>query len=272
MKGITSTESENSIFKTEVLETSICKCGQVYDSKIATTVFGKRREINLGMCEDCSDKERERKYAEEQHQKWVKQAMDNFDQSSLINPKLKQATFEIYEPTSEELAKAKSICQRYATNFDINNPVNLLLIGNYGTGKSHLAVSVAKTLINEKSRNCLFISTPKLLTKLRSTYNRNSKESEGEIIDHLSRVSLLVLDDIGSEQAKPTNEHNEQNWATSKIFEIMDNRIGKHTIFTTNFTVEELQERVGGRNFSRMMENTHVIKMYGDDYRLRNFK
>lgn len=272
MKDITSTEIENSPFKREVLETSVCQCGQEYDSRIIQTTFGRKREVTLTQCSSCYNLEEDRKKIEIQNQKLLEDYLFDFKEFSLLNPKLMKATFESYEPTNESFEKVKKICERYTNNFEMDNPVNLLLLGNYGTGKSHLAISIAKDLMYKKFKSAIFVSTPKLLTKIRSSYNRSSLWSEDEIIKQLSKVALLVLDDIGSEQAKPTNEQNEQNWATSKIFEIMDNRIGKHTIFTTNFTVEELQERVGGRNFSRMMENTHVIKMYGDDYRLRNFK
>jgi len=270
----TLTKRENSLFdfKQEVLETAICECGKEYNSHTRIFIFGEWKEGKSKCCRDCDDKEQERKMIEKENKERIERFLNRFDKDSLINPKLQKATFEDYQPTSEQLEKAKKVCMRYANNFDLNNPVSLLLIGNYGTGKSHLAASIAKFIIENKIKTCLFISTPKLLTKLRSTYNRNSNVNEDDIIKELSNVSLLVLDDLGSEQAKPTNDQNEQSWATSKIFEIIDNRIGKHTIFTSNFTVEELQERIGGRNFSRMMENTHVVKMYGDDYRLRNFK
>ncbi|MED1406707.1 ATP-binding protein, partial [Bacillus mycoides] len=51
-----------------------------------------------------------------------------------------------------------------------------------------------------------------------------------------------------------------------------DSRIGKSTLFTTNFDIDKLAEMYGERDFSRMMENAEVLEMYGDNYRLRNFK
>jgi DNA replication protein DnaC len=240
MKDTTSIKKVNSIFKREELESY--------------------------------QKEQEEKYQQEWKHQQLKENLKNFNRESLVNDKLKQVSFESYQPINEQLTKAKAVCERYACTFDLDKPRNLLLLGNYGTGKSHLAVSISKEVMFKKNMSALFISTPKLLTKLRSTYNYNSNETEDRIINQLSRVSLLVLDDIGSEQYKASNDTNEQTWSTSKIFEIIDNRIGRHSIFTTNYDVNELQQRLGGRNFSRMMENTHVIKMYGKDYRLRTFE
>jgi DNA replication protein DnaC len=256
-----SKRSENSTFKEQILKTSICKCGNEYPST-----------YTIDMCLECFKKEQEEKYQLENKQECLKEYLKSFNHDSLINLNLKKASFDSYHSNNEQLTKAKVICERYANNFALKNPCNLLLIGNYGTGKSHLAVSIAKEVMNKKYMPALFISTPKLLTKLRSTYNRSSYESEEGLINKLSRVSLLVLDDLGSEQSKASNDSNEQTWATSKIFEIIDNRIGKHTIFTTNYDISELQQRLGGRIFSRMMENTHPVKMYGEDYRLKDFK
>jgi DNA replication protein DnaC len=278
-KDMISKENQNSTFNGDVKETSTfeygdvwetatCECGNEFESLVKTGGFDKERET----CSECFKKEREKNYELEYKKQTLKEYLKSFYQESLINEKLKQAGFDSYHPTNEQLTKAKEIGERYASIFDLDKPRNLLLIGNYGTGKSHLAVSIAKEIMHKKYMSTLFISTPKLLTELRSTYNRNSVESEGTIINRLSRVSLLVLDDLGSEQSKPSNDTNEQTWATSKIFEIIDNRIGRHTIFTTNYDLKELQQRLGGRIFSRMMENTHPVKMYGDDYRLKDFK
>lgn len=269
---MTSIKSENLIFKRQVLETSICKCGNEYESHIKAGIAGRERDIKLEHCNKCYEKEQELEYQQEHKKELLKEHLKSFNRESLVNDKLKQASFESYQPTTEQLTKAKAVCKRYVCTFDLDKSRNLLLIGNYGTGKSHLAVSIAKEVMHKEYMSALFISTPKLLTKLRSTYNYGSKETENEIINQLSRVSLLVLDDIGSEQSKPSNDLNEQTWATSKIFEIIDNRIGKHTIYTTNYDVVELQQRLGGRNFSRMMEDTFVVKMFGKDYRLRDFK
>src|SRR5699024_9126720 len=85
-----------------------------------------------------------------------------FDYYSLINESLKVATLENYEPTSNELVAAKQAVTNYIREFD--GTKNLLLVGNYGTGKSHLSVAITKKLM-EQGKECLFLSLPKLLTK-----------------------------------------------------------------------------------------------------------
>jgi DNA replication protein DnaC len=278
MKGITSTEKEKPRFKfpEEVGKVTCPKCGN--EDSITKAFYPEEKIINFveseGMCFSCyRDKTAYEEHLRQQEE-WKKERIERlkvmFDEDSLMNPKLKTATFENYQPTNDNLSKAKTLTKRYADNFSKDNPVSLLLIGNYGTGKSHLSVAITKELM-PKNLSCIFISTPKLMTKIRSTYNKDSQYTEEQIINQLSKVDCLVLDDIGAESTKQ-GDGNQHTWATSKIFEIIDNRIGKHTIFTSNYEPKELQERLGGRNFSRMMESVHVIKMYGEDYRLKDFK
>lgn len=279
MKDITSTSNEKFRFRfPEVIGTVECpKCGR--DENITKAYLPDGEKIinfveSDGMCFECYNKKEAYEEHLRQQEEWKKAKIERmkkmFNEDSLMNPKLQAATFENYIPTSAELAKSKEIMKRYADNFSKENPVSLLLIGNYGTGKSHLSVAATKQLA-ERGMSCLFISTPKLMTKIRSTYNKGSEYTEDQIITQLSQVDCLVLDDIGAESTKQ-GDGNQHTWATSKIFEIIDNRIGKHTIFTSNYEPKELQERLGGRNFSRMMESVHVIKMYGEDYRLKDFK
>ena len=211
----------------------------------------------------------DKRLAEETAKAHNEMIMRKFTGDSLMNERLANCSFDNYMPASPELDRAKLVVMKYANNFSKDNPVNLMLIGNYGTGKSHLAVSAVKVLLT-RGKSCLFISVPKLFTKLKSTYNSDSKETEAELLSHLEKMDLLVLDDVGAE--KSTEENKEYSWAKTKMFEIVDSRIGKHTIFTTNFSVEELLAMYGERNFSRMMENTHVEKMNGENYRLREFK
>lgn len=227
-------------------------------------------------CFTCTTKEEDRRLADEAWKNHIndkkKKILDTFQNKSLMNKKLLNASFEEYKPSNIEQENALRLSKRYADNFDLNNPVNLLFEGSYGVGKSHLSAAITKDLM-KKNMSCIFISTPKLLTKIKSTYNKESEHTEEELIDLLSEVDCLVLDDIGAESTnKKKGEDNQHTWATSKLFEIIDNRIGRHTIYTTNFPLPELKQRLGGRNYSRMMEDTHLIKVVGEDYRVKDFQ
>ncbi len=225
---------------------------------------GKSTNIDYG-CK-CEEQSIVKKILQQRIEMKKQRTYKVFDQNSLINDQLKQATFENFKRHDDNLAKAFQSAIQYAKNFSKQDPQNLIFSGSYGIGKSHLACAIASYLM-EKGYSAIFISVPKLLTKLKATYNRNSEHTEDDLLSMIETVDCLILDDIGAEYG---SDHH--SWATSKVFEVVDSRIGKHTIYTTNLNGEALQEKIGPRNFSRMMQDTEVITMHGEDYRLRNFK
>lgn len=236
-------------------------CGQTVTQKEMQLHAGPDKgtwfTANVG-CK-CEDLKLLKEIEERNKQNRNKKLLRFFDYYSLINDNLKTATIENYQPTSNDLAHAKQRIETYIAGYD--GKKNLLLHGSYGTGKSHLSVGITKTLIEQK-KECLFLSLPKLLTKIKDTYN-NQGVTEDELLEAIQRVDLLVLDDIGAEK--------KSDWTQTKLFEILDDRSGKSTIYTTNLGSAELREQINERNFSRMMENTEVIKMNGNDYRRKDF-
>jgi DNA replication protein DnaC len=189
-----------------------------------------------------------------------------FDQNSTINPDLQNANFESFETSNDYLTEAKQLAMNYVESFNLEKPYNLLFGGKYGLGKSHLSVSICKGL-NDRGFTTIFISAPKLLTRIRGTYN-GGNVTELQLLDALATVECLALDDIGAEKSKKDDDG--ESWAVEKLFEVIDGRSGRHTIYTTNLNSDELSRKVGLRNFSRMMMNTKPFKFEGDDYRIKN--
>ncbi|MUV39445.1 DNA replication protein DnaC [Lentibacillus sp. JNUCC-1] len=191
-----------------------------------------------------------------------------FSDYSMMNKTLKSASFNSYHPTTDELKKAKSRMMDYAQDFDKNESGNLLLVGGYGTGKSHLSAALTKSLM-EKGLTCLFLSVPKLMSKIKQTYDGSTAFSEADIMEFVEKVDLFVLDDLGTEYTNLKN--GADNWTHTKIFEVLDSRSGKPTVFTTNLNSSQLESKLNERNLSRVLDNTEIIKMDGPDYRRRGF-
>lgn len=181
-----------------------------------------------------------------------------FDKNSLIPPALKKATFDNYKPTTPELWEAKSVAIDYVTSFNLDDPQCLMMMGSCGVGKSHLAVSILKHLIGNGFTG-IFITVPELLTKIKATYNKESNHTELELLEVIKTVDCLVLDDIGAEYGT--------SWALRKLFEVIDSRSGRHTIYTTNLNMKELKERFEERDISRMKGHAELLTMEGPDYR-----
>ncbi|UQD53327.1 hypothetical protein C0971_15845 [Bacillus methanolicus] len=252
----------SAIFRQEVIKKYICDgCGQKVEVVKMVIPFGplKGKEAETKRGCDCEVL----KIVKEEQQEAKKARLKRiFEENSLINPALKEATFDNFEPN--EFGQALQKAKRYVDEFDLKNPKNLFFQGSFGTGKSHLSMAIAKAL-REKGYATIFISTPKLLTKIRTTYGKESGISEEQIINALADADLVVFDDIGAEGEI-------SGWPIQKLFEVIDQRAGKHNIYTTNLSSTEFEVSKDLRRiFSRMMMNAEPIIMNGTDFRKKQF-
>ncbi|MFB6364504.1 ATP-binding protein [Paenibacillus elgii] len=212
----------------------------------------------------CWENEQAREAKQMQQESRIKRIVERY---STVNPDLEAASLENFEASTDTLQRALELSKEYVQGFSLTNPMNLLYAGMYGLGKSHLTYAICKAL-RTRGFAAVFVSVPKMLTIIKSTYNRDSDVTEAELLDVLSKVDLLALDDIGAEKAR--RDEQGETWATEKLFEIIDGRSGRSTIYTTNLRADELAAKVGQRNFSRMMMNTKPIRIEGEDYRIKN--
>lgn len=201
-----------------------------------------------------------------------------------FNPpkRLLNATFDSYFPVTNQQKKALEACREY--NIDnILSGKGLLLVGEYGTGKTHLSIAIVKTLMNKtpdifgvrQDMNltiydplnteyhglyCSFFSTIELLDALRP--GSEAKQIKADDLFHRARADhLIILDDIGAE--KPTE------WVAERLYAIIDARyrMERATIFTSNLSEKQLQDQLGGRIVSRIFEMTDQVPVIGPDHR-----
>lgn len=105
----------------------------------------------------------------------------------------------------------------------------LYIWGLPGCGKSHLAASIANQLVKQ-GWTVAYRSMPAVLDMVRDSMHEGQVS---ETLDQLANVDLLVLDDIGAD-GKPTD------WAEARIFIIMNSRVDKPTVFTSNADIVDL--------------------------------
>ena len=142
----------------------------------------------------------------------------------------------------------------------------LWFTGDVGTGKTTLAMLISKAAM-EVDRTVAIYSLPRLLAQLRDTYQDKAQFSLNELIDRLSAVDLLHVDDVGAEQTSP--------WVLEQLYTIVNTRYeeGRAILLTTNLVTidgdDALREQIGDRTVSRINEICGDPKpMFGEDRRL----
>ncbi|MDM5310347.1 ATP-binding protein [Peribacillus frigoritolerans] len=181
----------------------------------------------------------------------------------LLPEDLMDAGFKNFEKTNDVSSKAKEEAMSYTKMFLAGDQYNLLIMGNPGTGKSHLCTAIART-IKETGCSVGFLTTGKLLSIIKTAYSKGAAKSEEDILRDIKKIDLLVLDDVGSEAIGGND-----NWRKGMIFEIVECRSGKPTIYTTNLTDTVLPVAVGDRVFSRLYKNTKFIDLFIENYDYR---
>ncbi len=136
----------------------------------------------------------------------------------------------------------------------------LWLFGDVGTGKTTLAMLVAKAAL-EAGHSVAIYSLPRLLNEIRRTYEEGSDSSYVQLLDRLAEVDLLHIDDLGAEKSS--------SWVLEQLYAIVNSRYeGERAMtITTNLDREPLVEQVTQRTVSRLEEMCEVIPVYGEDHR-----
>jgi len=115
-----------------------------------------------------------------------------------------------------------------------------VLLGNYGSGKTHLAAAIANVQ-QDRGRQVVFVTAPDLLDYLRVTFSPNSGSSFDRRFQMVRNAPLLVLDDLTTESATA--------WAKEKLFQLLNHRYvaGLPTVITSSSTIEKIDERIRTR-------------------------
>lgn len=200
------------------------------------------------------DEERRRHIEYEQR----KEAEKRFSLAKL-GRRFKEDTFDsfIKRPGTEE-AYRKS--RKFALEFTKDTDTGLYLWGMPGNGKTKLAGAITNELVS-KGYFVIYQKSTELLQRIRETFNRDSTESQQEIMKHLRLCDLLVLDDIGAEHAT--------GWVEEAMFRIIDMRYEdkKPIVCTSNIPASKLYTVLGMRTSDRILEMCELVKNEGESYR-----
>jgi len=131
---------------------------------------------------------------------------DRREQRAQIPPNFANSTLENFQLPSDNPISRQALStvymevRRYAREFPVGEKPGLLLIGNPGTGKTHLAVAALKTLMS-RGFDALFYDYQTLLERIQRGWDQAAGAEERQAYQQVIDAEVLLLDDLGARRA-----------------------------------------------------------------------
>ncbi|MDZ7320724.1 ATP-binding protein [Kosakonia sacchari] len=187
-------------------------------------------------------KEEGRKHSEKLSRENHRTRVEKTFGRSGIRERYQDCTFKNYEVKCEKQRKAFSQAKSWLNNFGTGCAC-FVFSGKPGTGKNHLAAAIGNTLLAQH-KSVLIITVAELMTEFKAGFNGG--KSESALMEEMSRVDLLVLDEVGVQL--------DSKYEKVILHQIIDRRTSmyKPVGILTNLNAQDLTKVIGERAFDRL--------------------
>jgi len=161
------------------------------------------------------------------------------------------------------MQKVVANCKSFIKHFK-DKQDNLILLGNTGVGKTFLANSIAKELL-DLGYTVIYLTAFRLfdiLEKYKFSKDEENSYQASNQFDFILNCDLLIIDDLGTEFYN--------SFTNSQLYLIINERLlrKKSTVISTNLSLSDININYSERVYSRIISSYSVQRIIGEDIRL----
>lgn len=164
-------------------------------------------------------------------------------------------SLDTYKINNDMQATAAKATTNYLHAVKCGEFKSFVLIGNAGTGKTHLACSIVREAGGK------YRTAPDIVEEMRRAKSFTSNDTEADIIKNYGHVPLLVIDEIGRGIAAADEKY--------MLYQILNSRYNtrKPTVLISNHKKADFLQYIGVAAADRLVESADIWELNGESYR-----
>lgn len=188
----------------------------------------------------------------------AKEAETHLERRRLQSDILVRRIPELYREARLPANEAGAIAARWLRDYRAGRRNPLAILGPTGTGKTWIALALARELLLVNTTPVTFITAADLMAALRPSA---VPEHQGMELTQFTSTPVLIVDDLGAEKIS--------EWTEEQLYRLANARAAHMLpmIITSNNTGPELRNRYGARIIGRLFGGADLIVLDGDDRR-----
>lgn len=205
-------------------------------------------------CPECADdahKQRMQREEQERQVELMRERAERLVSNSAIPRRFISKTFDDYVPETGKAVAAMRKVRSYADTIAGGNHCgqSLVMLGNVGTGKTHLGCSLLADVIRRTGKSGTYWTFSELVRDVKASWKKDSSYTEAQLYNRFARPALVILDEAGLQ--------NFTEFEQTVAYEAINARYleEKPTVVITNLPAAELSGCLGERAVDRLREN-----------------
>lgn len=189
-----------------------------------------------------------------ERQQAAQEKIERYQKSGVPERYFKES-LDTYQITNEMQSTAAKAATNFLHAVKCGEFKSLVMIGNAGTGKTHLACAIIREAGGK------YRTAPDIVEEMRRAKSFTAAETEAEIIDYYGRVKLLVIDEIGRGISATDEKY--------MIYQLLNARYNtrKSTVLISNLGKSDFLQYIGVAAADRLVESAEICELKGESYR-----